>query len=136
MKPIILTETRQITMVMETTLSEADVNTIIQKLKIAKANENTLITAEYFYQCALGNESDYLSYEYFDEGGYWHSTDYYDGTEYSGYAKEGYRRKNSSLINIVTYAREQGLLSTKETVSSNDFKHHNLYVKNREVKYY
>jgi hypothetical protein len=136
MKPIILTETREITKVLETTLSEADVKNIIEKLKIAKVNEDTLITAEYFYQCALGNESDCLSYEYFDKGGYWHSTDYYDGTEYSGYAKAGYHRKNDRLIEIVTYAREQGLLSIKETICSDNFKHHDLYVRNRQVKYY
>lgn len=136
MKPIILTETREITKVLETTLSEVDIKSIIEKLKIAKCNETELITAEYFYQCALGNESDYLSYEYFDEGGYWHSTDYYDGTECSGYAKAGYCRKNNRLIEIITYAREQGLLSVNETICGNNFKHHNLYVKNRQVKYY
>lgn len=136
MKPIILTETREITKVLETTLNEVDVKNIIEKLKIAKANEDTLITAEYFYQCALGNESDYLSYEYFDEGGYWNSIDYYDGTEYSGYTKEGYYRKNDKLIEIITYAREQGLLSIKETIRSDSFKYHDLYVKNRQVKYY
>ena len=136
MKPIILTETREITKVLETTLSEVDVKNIVEKLKIAKANENTLITAEYFYQCALGNESDYLSYEYFDKGGYWHYTDYYDGTEYSGSAEASYRRKNGTLTEIITYAREQGLLSVKETICDDNFKHHNLYVKNRQVKYY
>lgn len=137
MKKILFKEYRTIKQLNVVEFStKKQVQDFINKLEIALPNETKPITVEKFYQIAIGNEHDYVSYKIWSEGGYWSTTDYYDGTEYSGYSEPHFKRINGCLRDVFEYAIANKLISFTDTkTEQNNFDSSYVSVPDRKVIY-